>query len=319
MGCDLIVYPEAALTAFFPHWWIEDEDELDAISSARCRTPRCSRCSMRRGGAASAFILGTPNWRSRTAASGGSIPSILVGKDGRMSGNTGKSICPAIRNANRGTPFENLEKRYFEVGNLGFPVWHAFGGRVGMMICNDRRWPESYRVMGLQGVELIMLGYNTPVHNPAMPETDDLGNFHNRLVDAGGRLSERHLRRRRRQGGRGGGGGSDRSVLHHRAVRRGDGAMHDARRRVAGGALRSRPVQRLQRQHFQFCQTPAAGTLPADRGTNRRGGGARRHDEFFHRPSRRRYRRTAPPAHWPGACGGRRRKGRAWWRSAARA
>jgi predicted amidohydrolase len=35
--------------------------------------------------------------------------------------------------------------------------------------------------MGLQGVELIVLGYNTPVHNPAMPETDDLGNFHNRL------------------------------------------------------------------------------------------------------------------------------------------
>jgi len=58
----------------------------------------------------------------------------------------------------------------------------AFGGRVGMMIRNDRRWPESYRVMGLQGVELIVLGYNTPVHNPAMPQTDDLGNFHNHLV-----------------------------------------------------------------------------------------------------------------------------------------
>jgi predicted amidohydrolase len=32
MGADLIVYPEAALTAFFPHWWIEDEAELDAWS-----------------------------------------------------------------------------------------------------------------------------------------------------------------------------------------------------------------------------------------------------------------------------------------------
>src|SRR3954453_12771522 len=29
-GCDLIVYTECALTAFFPHWWIEDEAELDA-------------------------------------------------------------------------------------------------------------------------------------------------------------------------------------------------------------------------------------------------------------------------------------------------
>lgn len=29
-GADLVVYPEAALTAFFPHWWIEDEDEIDS-------------------------------------------------------------------------------------------------------------------------------------------------------------------------------------------------------------------------------------------------------------------------------------------------
>ena len=35
--------------------------------------------------------------------------------------------------------------------------------------------------MGLQGVELIVLGYNTPVHHPAMPETDDLSSFHNHL------------------------------------------------------------------------------------------------------------------------------------------
>ena len=31
-----------------------------------------------------------------------------------------------------------------------------------MAICNDRRWPETYRVMGLQGVEMVLIGYNTP-------------------------------------------------------------------------------------------------------------------------------------------------------------
>jgi predicted amidohydrolase len=51
-----------------------------------------------------------------------------------------------------------------------------------MAICNDRRWPETYRVMGLQGVEMILLGYNTPVHNPPAPEHDPLGPFHNALV-----------------------------------------------------------------------------------------------------------------------------------------
>src|SRR5262249_6073707 len=29
-GCDLIVFTECALTAFFSHWWIDDEAELDA-------------------------------------------------------------------------------------------------------------------------------------------------------------------------------------------------------------------------------------------------------------------------------------------------
>ena len=37
---------------------------------------------------------------------------------------------------------------------------------MGMALCNDRRWSETYRVMGLQGAEMILLGYNTPVHNP---------------------------------------------------------------------------------------------------------------------------------------------------------
>jgi predicted amidohydrolase len=181
MGCDLIVYPEAALTAFFPHWWIDDEDELDSWFEREMPNPavqplfdaaRKLRIGFHLGYAELAFEDGRKH-RFNT--------SILVDADGAIIGKYRKIHLPGYYDRRPGAPFENLEKRYFEVGNLGFPVWHAFGGRVGMMICNDRRWPESYRVMGLQGVELIVLGYNTPVHSPAMPETDDLSNFHNHL------------------------------------------------------------------------------------------------------------------------------------------
>ncbi len=79
-------------------------------------------------------------------------------------------------------PFQHLERYYFEPGPDGFGVWRAFGGLVGMMICNDRRWPESYRVMGLQGVELILCGYNTPIHYAPDPSQDILQGFHNALV-----------------------------------------------------------------------------------------------------------------------------------------
>ena len=52
---------------------------------------------------------------------------------------------------------------------------------MGMCICNDRRWPETYRVMGLQGVEMVMLGYNTPYDHTGHRDIDSLTQFHNHL------------------------------------------------------------------------------------------------------------------------------------------
>jgi predicted amidohydrolase len=52
---------------------------------------------------------------------------------------------------------------------------------VGMCICNDRRWPETYRVMGLQGVEIVALGYNTPIQNIHHREPEHLRMFHHLL------------------------------------------------------------------------------------------------------------------------------------------
>ena len=88
-------------------------------------------------------------------------PSILVDKTGSVVGKYRKVHLPGHADHRPNYPFQHLEKRYFEPGDLGFPVWRALGGNIGMCICNDRRWPETYRVMGLQAVELILLGYNT--------------------------------------------------------------------------------------------------------------------------------------------------------------
>ena len=81
----------------------------------------------------------------------------------------------------------HLEKRYFEPGDLGFPVWRTMDGIFGMAVCNDRRWPETYRVMGLQGVELVVLGYNTPsVNSQKAEEGPEKRLFHHNLsVQAG--------------------------------------------------------------------------------------------------------------------------------------
>lgn len=181
MGCDLIVYTEAALTAFFPHWLVEGEQELDSYFERSMPNPDVQPLFDAARRLRIGFHLGYAELDFSTGRKRRFNTAILVGKDGEIIGKYRKIHLPGYDEPNPDSPFQNLEKRYFEIGDLGWPVWEAFGGRIGMMICNDRRWPEAYRVMGLQGVEMILLGYNTPVHNPAMPQTDDLGNFHNHL------------------------------------------------------------------------------------------------------------------------------------------
>jgi N-carbamoyl-D-amino-acid hydrolase len=181
-GCDLVVFPECALTAFFPHWYFDRQDDIDAYferAMPNAATQPLFDCARELG---IGFYLGFAELAIEDGATHRFNTSILVDKAGRILGKYRKVHLPGHAEHEPWRPFQNLEKRYFEVGNLGFPVFRAFGGIVGMAICNDRRWPETYRVMGLQGVEMILLGYNTPVHNPPSPEHDNLAHFHNELV-----------------------------------------------------------------------------------------------------------------------------------------
>jgi predicted amidohydrolase len=107
---------------------------------------------------------------------------VLVGRDGRVVAKYRKVHIPGHASNEPGRPFQHAERYYFEPSDDGFGVWDAFGGRIGMMICNDRRWPETYREMGLQGVELILCGYNTPLHYVPDPSQDRHAGFHNGLV-----------------------------------------------------------------------------------------------------------------------------------------
>jgi predicted amidohydrolase len=181
-GCDLVVFPELALTTFFPRWWMEDPAEIDAFFERDMPGPETRPLFDEAARLGMAFCLGY----AELVRDGGALrrynTSILVDRAGRLVGKYRKVHLPGHAEHEPWRPFQHLEKRYFDVGDLGFPVWRALGGVVGLCICNDRRWPETYRVMGLQGVEMILLGYNTPAHNPPAPEQDALGPFHNHLV-----------------------------------------------------------------------------------------------------------------------------------------
>lgn len=180
-GAEVVAYPEAALTAFFPHWFTENQDEVDCWFEREMpgRETIALFDEARRLGIG--FYLGYCELDRSRGRTRHFNTSILVGSNGEIIGKYRKIHLPGHSDYRPDTPFQNLEKRYFEVGDLGFGAWRAYGGVAGMMICNDRRWPESYRVLGLQGVEMVFCGYNTPGHHPAAPDHDRLGQFHNEL------------------------------------------------------------------------------------------------------------------------------------------
>ena len=180
-GCDLIAYPELALTTFFPRWAIEDEEELDSFYETEMPGPETRPLFEEAQRLGLGFSLGYAELIRRGNAKQRFNSSILVDKQGRIVGKYRKVHLPGHAEV-LDRPGQHLEKRFFEVGDLGFPVWRAFGGILGMCICNDRRWPETYRVMGLQGVEMILLGYNSPVGLGDPYELDALEPFHNHLV-----------------------------------------------------------------------------------------------------------------------------------------
>ena len=181
-GCDLVVFPELCLTTFFPRWFMTEQPEIDRFFEAEMPSPDTRPVFEEAKRLKVGFCLGYAELSQEGGRTRRFNTAILVEKDGRIAGKYRKIHLPGHADHEPYRRFQHLEKRYFEVGDLGFGVFDAFGGRVGMCICNDRRWPETYRVMGLQGVELILLGYNTPAHNPPAPEHDDLGLFHNQLV-----------------------------------------------------------------------------------------------------------------------------------------
>jgi len=161
-GCDLIVYPELALTTFFPRWYSEDRGEADIWFEGE--TPGAATRPLFEGAKRVAVAMSfgyaelTPDGRHFNT-------SILVDKAGMIVGKYRKVHLPGHDEFDPNRSHQHLEKRYFEPGDLGFPAWRMLDGVFGMCICNDRRWPETFRVLGLQGVEMVVLGFNTPSVN----------------------------------------------------------------------------------------------------------------------------------------------------------
>jgi len=210
----LVVFPEAALTTFFPRYLFHSQEELDEYFELDEDITQSQHTKLlfdeaKRLGID--FVLG---YAERTSK-GKSYNTCVYysASEGKVISKYRKVHLPGTKE-----PFEDpeavnqLEKRYFEPGNLGFKAFRAPGlvkdalkkdhakeetktiGKgdpvMGMLICNDRRWPEAWRVYTLQGAELILYGFNTGGNmshlwgsKPMSPEeAQKEAFFHSRLV-----------------------------------------------------------------------------------------------------------------------------------------
>lgn len=207
----LVVYPECTLTTFFPRHLITSATDLSSyFESADITTSPATAPLFQKASAYGIDIV--VGYAEKDEASGKPYNTSIY-----YSASAGRVISKYRKVHLPGTvePFEEpgavnqLEKRYFTPGDLGFEAFRAPGlvssalkksaspssvdakegestetkpppqGEIsdlslqgkgdpilGMLICNDRRWPEAWRAYALQGAELLVFGYNTGAHLP---------------------------------------------------------------------------------------------------------------------------------------------------------
>ncbi|KAK8015972.1 hypothetical protein PG991_008860 [Apiospora marii] len=224
-GLRLLAYPELALTTFFPAHYMTDPEQIagyfeptsPADPYAVLATPHAKPLVDKANQLGIDFYLGFAE-RWTTASDDGKQTTTDYNTTIYYSVAAGKAIAKYRKVHLPGTKepledpkaFQQLEKRYFTPGDLGFQAFRAPGlvegalktedvesgvdpkdtvGKgdpiLGMLICNDRRWPEAWRPYGLQGAELVIEGYNTttwaPQYQGTPEEQESLASFHHRL------------------------------------------------------------------------------------------------------------------------------------------
>jgi predicted amidohydrolase len=153
-GVELLAYPEMALTTYFPKKIRPDFDQFfETEVPPKALEPLLRRASEARIAVHVGFCEKTEGRYFNTA--------LLTDRDGRLCGTFRKIHLPGTKAVDGFA--QVYEPYYFAHGDTGYRVWDCAGARVGIAICQDRRYPESYRALALQGAEIILIGYNTPI------------------------------------------------------------------------------------------------------------------------------------------------------------
>ncbi|HEU5323435.1 MAG TPA: nitrilase-related carbon-nitrogen hydrolase, partial [Methylomirabilota bacterium] len=131
-GVELVAYPEMALTTYFPKRIRDDYDQFFETEVP----PKALAPLLRRAAAAGVAVhVGF----CEKAEGRYYNTALLTDRDGRLCGTFRKIHLPGTK-APDGFA-QVYEPYYFEHGDTGYRVWECAGARVGIAICQDRRYP----------------------------------------------------------------------------------------------------------------------------------------------------------------------------------
>ena len=129
MGCHLVVFPELALTTFFPRWYMEDMAEMNHFYESQMPGPETQILFDTAKKLSIGFYLGYAELTVENGQTHRYNTSILVGRDGEIIGKYRKVHLPGHAQNEPWRAFQHLEKYYFEPGP-SFDVWRGFGGVI---------------------------------------------------------------------------------------------------------------------------------------------------------------------------------------------
>jgi len=175
----ILAYPELALTPYFPKRIRDDYDQFFETEVP----PKCLEPLLRRAGQAGVVChIGF----AEKAGSRYFNTAILTDETGALGGTFRKIHLPGVTKPDGHA--QVYEPHFFESGDTGYRVFPTRQAKVGIAICQDRRFPESYRSLGLLGAEIVLIGYNTPL-SPLALDLNELvmraGAYQNNLFVVG--------------------------------------------------------------------------------------------------------------------------------------
>lgn len=138
---DLVLFPEVQLTEFFPQYPKQDVSKYALEIDSEIVKQFCIACKENHIAAVPNLYL-LENGKSYDA-------SLYIDKEGYI-----KGIQKMVHIAQ--AP-QFYEQDYYTPSNDGFHVFDTEFGRIGIVVCFDRHYPESIRTEVLKGADLILI------------------------------------------------------------------------------------------------------------------------------------------------------------------